>query len=64
MLYKNMKGMVHFPDGDTDFIDIVAGDKLARYIRSLSAFYSTSKVNRSDKILKKRPDAGDIHQKL
>ena len=25
MLYKNMKAMVHLPDGDTDFFNIVAG---------------------------------------
>ena len=24
MLYKNTKAMVHLPDGDTDFFDIVA----------------------------------------
>ena len=25
MLYKNMEAMVHLPDDDTDFIDIVPG---------------------------------------
>ena len=25
MVYKNMKAMVHLPDGDTDFFNIVTG---------------------------------------
>ena len=36
MLYKNMKVKVRFPDGDTDYFDIVAGvlqgDTLATYL--------------------------------
>ena len=36
MLYKNMKVKIHFPDGDTDYFDIVAGvlqgDTLAPYL--------------------------------
>ena len=34
MLYRNMKVKVHFPDGDTDYFDIVAlqGDTLAPYL--------------------------------
>ena len=32
MLDKNTKAMVHSPDGDTDYFNIVAGDTLASYM--------------------------------
>ena len=48
MFYKNMKAMVHLPDRDTDFFDIIAGvlqgDTLTPYlfIHSLNYVLQTS----------------------
>ena len=43
MLYKNTKVKVHFPDGDTDYFDIVAsvlqGDTFAPYLFIISLDY-------------------------
>ena len=43
MLYKNTKAMVHSPDGDTDFLDIVdgilKGDILAQFISIICLDY-------------------------
>ena len=32
LLYRNTKAKVHSPDGDTDFFDIIVGNKLALYL--------------------------------
>ena len=43
ILYKNTKAMVHLPDGDTDFFDIVTGvlqgDTLASHLFILCLDY-------------------------
>ena len=43
MLYENTKSMVHSPDGDTDFFDIVPevlqGDILATYLFIICIYY-------------------------
>ena len=42
-LYKNMKAMVHSPDGNTEFFDIVAGvlpgDMLTPYLFTICLDY-------------------------
>ena len=44
MLYKNTKVKVRFPDGDTDYFDIVAGvlqgETLAPYLFIISLDYN------------------------
>ena len=52
MLYKNMEAMVHSPDGNINFIDIVWGllqsDESAIHVYSLTELHN-SKVDKSNK---------------